>query len=452
MIRAVHSFPRGFLWGTATSSHQVEGDNQNSDWWLWEKEGRVTQGQRSGRACEWWNGRWKSDLDLAAGGDQTAHRLSIEWSRIEPAENRWDDDALTYYRIIVQGILERGMIPMVTLHHFTNPIWLAERGGWENPEVSVLFERYVRRVAEALGDLVGLWVTINEPNAYATLAYVRGEFPPGIRSLSRARIVMHHLTKAHALAYRALHEVDPGCMVGLAHLYRGFKPARRGNLLDAWSARMRFQAFNEAFPRAVTDGKLRLIGQRIRVPEAAGTQDFFGLNYYTSEKVWFDPRNLMELFGRGGYAPDADLSPMGFIAIEPNGLWDALRWARGFGLPIYITENGIEDHRDHVRPRYLAGHLKQVWRAANANWRIRGYFHWTLVDNFEWDRGWTQRFGLYALDVQTMDRHKRPSADFFREICEANALSSEMVGRYAPEAFNALFPGSKGFSGLARAE
>jgi beta-glucosidase len=448
----VHSsnfrFPDGFLWGAATSSHQVEGNCRDNDWWAWEQAGKVPE--PSGDACDHYH-RFREDFDLARALGHNAHRFSLEWSRIEPEPGRWDEGALENYRTILQGGLDRGLLPMVTLHHFSNPRWLAERGGWENPEVISLFERYVRKAATALEGLVALWVTINEPNVYATLGYLRGVFPPGVRHLGRAGLVLEHMVAAHAAAYQVLHQLDPGCLVGVAHHYRGFEPRRPGNPLDAWAARLRQAAFNDLVPRALVDGRVRFPGRRRRIPAAVGTQDFLGLNYYTSEWVSFDPRAWSELFGRGSCPAGADLSPTGHMANHPAGLWRALQWARAFGLPIYVTENGVEDPRDNLRPRYLCGHLRQVWRAANANWRVRGYYHWTLVDNFEWDRGWTQRFGLYALDPKRGARTRRPSAELYAKVCRQNALSSDMVAQFAPEALEALFPGGRSMQGLARA-
>ena len=452
MIRATFRFPRGFLWGTATSSHQVEGDNRGNDWWGWEQQaGRILQADRSEAACGWWSGRWAEDLDRAAADGQNTHRLSLEWSRIEPEAGIWDEEALQTYRTILRGALHRGLLPMVTLHHFTNPSWVAELGGWENPQIIPLFERYVRKVAVTLEDLVGLWVTINEPNVYATLAYLTGVFPPGVKSLARVGTVLENMVGAHAAAYHLLHQIDPGCLVGVAHHYRGFEPLRAANPLDAWAARLRQATFNDLLPRALLDGRVRFPGGQRRVPAAAGTQDFLGVNYYTTESVSFDPRRWSELFGRSRYPPGADLSPTGHMANHPEGMWQALQWARSYRLPIYVTENGVEDPRDQLRPRYLAGHLRQVWRAANSNWGVRGYYHWTLVDNFEWDRGWTQRFGLYGLDPKSGNRTRRRSAEFYAEVCQQNALSAEMVASYAPEVFDALFPGGKSIQGLARA-
>jgi beta-glucosidase len=441
MIRAVHTFPRGFLWGTATASHQVEGDNRNNDWWAWEQEaGHIAHGHRSAKACDWWGGRWREDLDRSAADAHNAHRFSIEWSRIEPSSAVWDEDALAAYREIAKGALDRGLMPAVTLHHFTNPLWVSEAGGWLNPDVVPLFERYVRKVVTALQDLVGIWVTINEPNLYATLAYAVGAFPPGEKDFRKAVRVARNLTLGHAAAYHAIHQIRPGSLVGLAHHYRAFWPARPGNPLDRWAARTRWSVVNNLIPRALVDGRFRSPIWNERLPQAARTQDYLGFNYYTVERIAFDPRQPGTLFTRGFFPEGSDLSPTGFIANEPEGLWEALTWANASGLPVFVMENGVEDATDRMRPRYLAAHIRQVWRAVNFAWPVRGYFCWTLVDNFEWERGWTQRFGLWELVPETQERRKRPSADFYREICKANALSSDTVAAYAPEAVEWLFP------------
>jgi beta-glucosidase len=443
LIHAIHSFPAGFRWGTATAAHQVEGENSGNDFWAWESQaGRIAEGHRSGKACDWWGGRWREDFDRAAEAGQNAHRLSVEWSRIEPTPGVIDGEALAAYRAILDGARRRGLRPMVTLHHFTNPMWLQDLGGWANPETPALFERFVEATAAALGDLVDDWITINEPNVYAYAAYIVGAFPPGEKNFGRALDVIDHLVRAHARAYAAIHRRQPTARVGLAHHFRGTHPAHRWNPVELVSAALRNRVFNEAIPRAVHDGWLRLPGRSTRIRQAAGTQDFFGLNYYTAEAVQMDLRRPLELFGRSTYPEGADLSPNGFIAHTPEGFWRALVWARRFRLPILITENGIEDDTDAIRPRYLATHLRQLWRAANFNWRIEGYYHWTLVDNFEWERGWTHRFGLWALDPQSQERRPRPSAEFYADICRKNALTSEAVARFAPEVFEDLFPSS----------
>jgi beta-glucosidase len=319
---------------------------------------------------------------------------------------------------------------------------LLERGGWVDPEAPALFERFVEAAVAALGDLAEDWITINEPNVYAYAAYNAGVFPPGERSFGRTLDVIGRLTEAHARAYAVIHRLWPAARVGIAHHFRGFAPAHRWNPIERLSASYRHRVFNEAVPRAVHDGWLRLPGRAYRVTGAAGSQDFFGLNYYTGEIVRMDLGRPQELFGRSAYPEGADLSPNGWIANDPQGFWRALVWARRFRLPILVTENGIEDDADGIRPRYLASHLRQLWRAASLNWQVEGYYHWSLVDNFEWERGWTQRFGLWEVDPATQERRRRPSADFYAEICRANALTSDSVARHAPEVFDDLFPSS----------
>jgi beta-glucosidase len=197
---------------------------------------------------------------------------------------------------------------------------------------------------------------------------------------------------------------------------------------------------NEVFASAANDGVVKFIHMRKQVREAKATQDYLGIDYYTRDYVSFNLLHYNELFGRRYFREGADLSSTGFLANEPLGMYEALKWGLKFNLPIIITENGFDDSDDRVRPRFIIEHLHQVWRAVNFNWPIKGYFHWTLVDNFEWERGWTQRFGLWELDVDTQARHKRPSANLYAEICRENGISDDMAKRYAPEVLAELFP------------
>ncbi len=441
MAQATFLFPRGFLWGTATAAHQVEGNNTNNNWWAWEQQpGRIINGHKSGQACEWWSGRWREDFDRAAESHQNAHRFSVEWSRIQPTPDRWDEDALERYREMLRGLVERNMTPMVTLHHFSDPLWLEEKGGWESPEVVEYFAKFVRKTVEALQEYVTLWCTINEPNVYATFAYASKEFPPGRGSIGAAFRVMANQARAHAAAYHAIHEIQPQGQAGIALHYRSMLPARAWSPLDKRITRTLAHLFNDLFPVAFTRGVVNTLTSRVRVPEAKGTQDFLGINYYSRDRVAFNLLKPGQLFGRMYYRKNADLSPSGFIANEPEGMFEALQWGRQFGVPMYVTENGVEDPVDRMRPRYTLQHIRQVWRAVNFNLPVKGYFHWSLVDNFEWERGWTQRFGLWELDLETQARRKRPSADLYAEICRANGITSEMVATYAPEIFEAMFP------------
>lgn len=442
MPQAAFHFPLGFLWGTATSSHQVEGNNANNNWAAWEAEpGRILHGHRAGLACNWWGGRWKEDFDRAAAAGQNAHRLSIEWSRIQPAPDRWDEDALDHYRLFLRGLFDRKMTPVVTLHHFTDPLWLVEQGGWENPETPQRFAAYVEKVAAALKEYATLWVTINEPNVYTYSGYLEGSFPPGKNDQNAAFAVFANLVRGHAAAYRAIHHIQPQARVGAAINYRSFRPARPWLPLDGLTASVLHRNFNDAFPRALMNGRLDFVFRRASLPEAANTLDFIGVNYYTRDLVAFDPSKPGQFFNRRFYPAGAALSETGFIANVPAGMFEALQWARRFNCPILVTENGVEDARDRLRPRYLIEHIHQVWQAVNFNWPIKGYFHWSQVDNFEWERGWTQRFGLWGLDVETQARIRRPSVNLYAAICKENGLTSEMVSQYAPQIFETLFPG-----------
>jgi beta-glucosidase len=256
MEQAMMCFPKEFLWGTATSSHQVEGNNRNNDWWEWEKEPRhIRDGHRSKLACDWWN-RAEQDFDLAQEMGQNAHRLSLEWSRIEPQEGEWDDDAIARYRQMLARLRERGLEPMVTLHHFTNPLWLVEKGGWETEAVVPLFERYVTKVAEELGDLIELWSVLNEPNVYVMLSYAGGHWPPGKQSLPLAFRVLSNMLLAHGRAYQAIHHLQPHAQVGIAHAMRVFDPTEPNSRLDRWAAWIPDYIFNRLILTALTEGVL----------------------------------------------------------------------------------------------------------------------------------------------------------------------------------------------------
>lgn len=441
MAQATFHFPRGFLWGTATSSHQVEGNNINNNWWAWENQpGKILHGHKSGVACDWWGGRWKEDFDRAAAAGQNAHRFSIEWSRVQPAPDRWDEHAIDYYREMLRGLQERNLTPLVTLHHFTDPLWVSEKGGWEHQDTIGLFEAYVNKVVDSFKEYVNLWVTINEPNVLATLGYLFGLFPPGKKDLSATLRVITHLLRAHAAAYHVIHRIQPKASVGIALNYRGFQPAKPWFPLDQFIANLHSQIYNDLFPKALSDGVLGFPFLRKRLPQVKATQDFLGLDYYTQDQVSFNLTKPMEFFGHRYYEPEAELSDNGFIANQPKGMFDAIKWGLQFKIPIIITENGIEDADDHLRPKYIAQHIHQVWRAVNFNWPVKGYFHWTLVDNFEWERGWTQRFGLWGLNLETLARHPRSSVDLYASICRENGLSSDTVAKYAPDLLPKMFP------------
>ncbi|MEI7987458.1 MAG: family 1 glycosylhydrolase [Chloroflexota bacterium] len=439
MIQSSFQVPSGFYWGTATSSQQVEGNNTNNNWWQWENEpGRIKQGHKAGLACDWWGGRWREDFDRAADSYQNAHRLSIEWSRVQPKPDIWDEQAFDHYRQMLSGLRQRGITPFVTLHHFSDPLWFMEMGGWENTDAPQIFAKYVTKTIESLKEYTSLWCTINEPNVYTSFAYVVGAFPPGKHDINAAFRVMTNMIRAHALAYHIIHNLQPESRVGIAIHHIDFHPLRSWFPLDTLVTNIYAGAINNAFTNTLVDGTLRFVVMRASIPEARGTQDYLGLNYYTREYVRFNPAKAGELFGERTFARNADLSDGGFTANEPDGFYNAIHWATRYGLPIIIAENGIECADDHIRPRYIIQHIHQMMRSMQEGIPIQGYFHWSLVDNFEWERGWTQRFGLWELDNITQERRKRKSADLFTAICKNGTLTHEMVSQFAPEVFNLL--------------
>jgi beta-glucosidase len=441
MPNATFHFPPNFLWGVATASHQVEGHNTNNQWWAWEQqEGRIQEGHTSGAACNWWENA-EADFDRAAAMGLTSLRLSIEWSRVEVSPGRIDMAALDRYREMLQGLRERGIEPMVTLHHFSNPLWVAEQGGWLNTDTLSYFRRYVEQVVRALGEYTTLWCTINEPNVYAYMGYLEGDFPPGKQDPRAAMVVMRNMLKAHAAAYHLIHRLQADARVGLAHNVRIFDPHNPRSPLDRLLARAHDRVFNQALIRAVWQGWWRLplgVGPAWRLRR---TLDWIGLNYYTRDLVAFDPRAADAFFARLSHDPDAEMLDGGYGELYPEGLWRALRRLSRLGLPIYVTENGVPDADDDLRPRALLQHLHQLWRALLGNIPVMGYYHWTLTDNFEWAEGWTLRFGLIELDPETGERTPRPSADLYADIAQGNALTPEMVDAYAPELRPTLLPG-----------
>jgi beta-glucosidase len=429
------TFPDGFLWGTATASHQVEGDNTNNQWWKFEqKPGAIWYGDRSGAASNWWRNA-EEDFDRMAELGLNAHRLSVEWSRIEPEPGRFDHAALDRYRQLLDGLRSRGIQPMVTLHHFTEPLWLTRIRGWENGASVAFFRRYVEETVRALADLCDCWVTINEPLVFTAQGWFLGNWPPQKSNFVQAMGVVRNLLNAHAEAYHAIHAIQPEAKVGYAAHVRLFRPLRPNSRLDRYAAGLKRWLFEHVWVAGTRDGLLRPpIGRLQRDRRIANSYDFIGLNYYTRDSVRFTP-NPLALFGRESFPPTGELSDAGrhgaFSHFDPEGLHQVCHEVNNFhpGVPIYITENGVPDREDRFRPRWLLAHLRQLHRAIEEGCNVRGYYHWTFVDNFEWAEGWGLRFGLYALDPQTQVRTARPSAGLYGEIARSNSIPPEMMER-----------------------
>jgi beta-glucosidase len=432
-------FPPDFLWGTATSSHQVEGNNRNNDWWAWEQDnGRFPMNQKSGLACNWWEDA-EADLDRAAEMGINAHRISIEWSRIEPEPSVFDNQALDRYRQILLAMHERGIEPMVALHHFSNPMWLVEKGDFSSDIVIDYFQRYTAKVVSALGDLVPKWITLNEPMVYIFMRYLSDDFPePNQRGMGVGFRAVRHMLGCHAQAYHTIKAAYPEAQVGMAKNMPVFQAPPGSSALTQWWAKRVDWLFNESWMESMETGEIkRPFGGGV-IENLAGSYDFIGINYYTRFYVKFPPGK--EFISRD-WGEDALVSDGDYGEVYPAGIFQALKRVKKYNKPIYITENGLPDKNDSMRPAFLLTHLREIWRALSFCFPVMGYYHWSLVDNFEWDRGWTQRFGLIEMDPETQERTMRDSGLLYQEICQNYAISSDMAQRYAPDLMPVLFPG-----------
>ncbi len=422
-------FPEGFLWGCAVAAHQVEGNNRNNTWWKWEQEGHTLD--LSGIACDHYN-RYEEDFDIAKNLNLNAFRTSIEWSRVEPKEGVWSNEEFEHYRKVLLAMKERGLTPMITLHHFTDPLWFAEKGGWLKPESVELFERFVRRVVEELGDLIPFYNTINEPMVYVVSGYLFGVFPPGERDLMKAFTVAKHILLAHAKAYRAIHEVCrekgyPEPKVGIVKNMIVFEPLDPNDERHVNEANINDALFNRWFLDCIHTGVIQPpMGQGEEVEELREAWDFIGLNYYTREICVPSPDPTR----RYRVVPmDAELTDM-FWEVYPEGLYRNLVSLKKYGKPVYITENGIATQNDKQRCRFILRHLAEAHRAIRDGVDLKGYMYWSLIDNFEWNEGFSKRFGIVEVDYKTLKRTPRESAYLYAEIAGKNRVTAELMQKY----------------------
>jgi len=385
-------FPEGFLWGTATAAHQIEGANVNNDWWEWEHQPDSGCAESSGDACDSYH-RWPEDIDLVANLGLGAYRFSLEWSRIEPADGEFSVAALDHYRRMCAACREVGVLPVVTFHHFTNPRWLSSRGGWEAADTPDVFARFVTRATAHLGDLIGWGCTINELNLIGPMGFGLGSSPPGVKDdFARHLAVNDLVARAHCLAVEAMRSGPGDFPIGLT-LSMDEMVADPGGEAVLQAAQ---EVLEERFMRA-TRG-----------------DDFIGVQCYS--RVHFGPE---------GQAPNDPTVPVTQMGYEywPQGVEHCARRAAEItGLPVLLTESGLATDNDAERIAYIQEVLRGVVRAIGDGVDIRGYFVWSLLDNFEWSRGFTPKFGLHSVDAETFDRRAKPSAAWFGSIARANAL------------------------------
>ncbi len=403
-------FPKGFFWGAATASHQVEGNNHN-DWTVWERQHAIQLAQASeknfhwnphwerfrieatnpdnyisGAACDHWN-RFAEDFDIVHHLGLNAYRFSIEWSRVEPEEGKFDEEALTHYREMIQALHARNIAPFVTLWHWTLPLWLAEEGGVGSPRFTQVFVRYAEKVIQSFGPDIRFWVTLNEPDIYTGQSYVRGIWPPQKKSWLSAFTVYRKLASTHRLTYHAIKKLSPSAQIGVAKHNIWFEAANGrwlNRLLKAFIDRL----WNHWFLKMIQN-----------------EQDFIGLNHYNHHRIdgWYgkNENKLQTDFGWEYY---------------PESLYHTLIELKQYEKPVYITENGIADASDELRQKFIPAALRAVEKAITEGVDARGYFYWSLLDNFEWDKGYWLRFGLIHVDRMTQKRTIRESAQIYSAL------------------------------------
>jgi beta-glucosidase len=381
--------PEGFLLGAASSSHQVEGHNTNNDWWHEEQKGRLP---KSGVATDHWN-KYDEDFALAKQIGLNAMRISLEWSRIEPQAGHFDTEAIAHYKKVLLSLKQQGLTRMVTLHHFTLPLWIYQKGGFGNSEIVPAFRRYARFVAEQLGDEIDLWNTINEPEVYTYMSSLRGMWPPFSKSPLRAYSVFSNLAEAHNQAYRAIKLERPNAQIGIAknNVYNeAFQP---NSWLDQTAVSLNNWFGNHWFLNKIRDN-----------------MDFIGLNYYFYHSLHFNWKGIKQ---RNTDGPKSDMGWRTF----PEGLYHLLMdLSEKYRKPIYITENGIANARDDMRQDFIRQHLYWTNKAIENKADVRGYFYWSLTDTYEWQDGFDPKFGLIEIDFANQKRTVRRSADIFKNL------------------------------------
>jgi beta-glucosidase len=460
----VRRFPPGFVWGTSTSAYQIEGgvgeDGRGRSVWdtFSHTPGKVDGGDTGDIACDSYH-RSEEDLGLLDELGVGAYRFSIAWSRVQPAgRGAVNQRGLDYYRSLIDGLLARGIAPAATVYHWDLPQALEDHGGWASRDTALRFAEYATLLAEALGDQVDMWITVNEPKQVAHQGYRIGTHAPGKTDFALAAAATHHLLLGHGLAVAAMRSALPGRVpIGIAldiHPIRAVGEDALGvaAAVDAEQNRIFLEpVLHGSYPEAAR-AELLPAPELIQPGDMSAIRaplDFLGLNYYTPHYIrWGDWDDLRPgespQPGHPGVVdyvpPELPRTVMGWI-VEPDGLYDTLRALdrEAPRLPIYITENGCAaddyvtpqgDVNDLERIAYLESHLDAAWRAIQDGVNLSGYFHWSLMDNFEWARGYQRRFGLYFVDFETQRRLPKRSASFYADVAQTNALAPSDGARH----------------------
>lgn len=391
-------FPKGFLWGTAMAAHQIEGDNKNSDWWIWENSKKKDQKyplEASKEACYSYY-RYKEDFDLCKELNNNAVRISVEWARLEPNEGEFSQREFDHYKEVLKAAKERGLKTFVTLHHFTNPMWFSKKGDWANFKAPKLFARYAKKCAQEFGDLIDFYATINEPQVYVMMGYWNGTWPPNKRNPFLSLSTQIIMILSHRKAYKEIKSVNPNFQVGIIKHIVWYEPVDHlFKFVDYISASILNFANNELFLKPLR-----------------GTLDYIGLNYYFHTKLKFlKTKN-----------PNDVVSDMGWWVSE-KGLEEVIVNLKQYKVPIYVTENGAADAEDRIREKLLKKMITACGNAIKRGADLRGYFHWSLIDNFEWHQGFWPRFGLVEIDREhNLERKPRKSFYYYAKISKDNKI------------------------------
>ncbi len=464
---ALARFGAGFLWGSATAAHQVEGASGPSDWTAWEQiAGHIAGGDLSNEGPDHWT-QYPEDVAAMRALGQNAYRFGIEWAKIYPTRAAFDTDTpdlavVAHYHDVLAVTRAAGMKPMVTLHHFSLPVYFSDPNdtaahpGWLDPTLPAAFASFAGRMAAEFGSEVDLWLTHNEPMGELSLGYVLGLWPPGFLNLDplpAMGVGFENMVRAHALGYDEVHRADTldadgdgaAALVGFSSAAQRFWPQDAASALDVASADRYRYIYNLAFLNAVTLGDLdwNLDGDALdasdsaAAPELTGRLDWIGIQYYTGRIVrgaeGFEP--FLGLPASDGLAPYPK-TDSGWN-IYPRGLFDVIAEVAPYGLPIYVTENGVADAAGGIRPRFVVEHLAALAHALGRGYDVRGYFHWSTIDNFEWQSGFCPRFGLLRVDCADPLRA--------RTVTEGASVYSQIIaaGEVTP-AIRAAYPSYAG--------
>ncbi|MBW6441897.1 family 1 glycosylhydrolase [Patescibacteria group bacterium] len=389
-------FPADFIWGTATASYQIEGNNTNTDWWYWEnnkKRGQKYPLETSGIACDSYN-RYEEDFDLCKQLNNNAVRISIEWARLEPTEGKFDYREFAHYKKVLSAAKDRELKTFVTLHHFTNPLWFSKKGGWTNFNAPKYFSRYAKECAKELGPFIDVFLTINEPQVLALMGYIVGRWPPNVVNPVSSLICQINLMRSHNRAYKII-KAQGKYTVGIVKNIVWYEPYEKiPYFWDSWLAKFIFWLNSDFFIKPIQKNL-----------------DILGINYYFTNQI----KNLSLVH------PPGMVSNLNWW-INPEGLTKILIYAKKYNLPIYITENGLADSQDKLREVFIKNMLQAAYDAMKEGSPVKGYFHWSLIDNYEWHEGFWPKFGIVAIDRKTLERKPRKSFYYYAKICDNNSL------------------------------